>query len=215
VRPDNTAGSPLRLSVDPRLDLALHAGIDAWEADVARRGATATAKWVLHRASEADLDPEIVLEAIENLILSEGPHDHALARAEIAEMVQSDDPDLADVLWFAVRDYAISVNDADLIAEATGHIAEIAFDLDEPTTAAEVWIDFLNWRREPESTSDPETVLTAFDEIIRAAEMDGAQAEAARYGYLQVQFQALVDADNPTATIGNWLNHDSPLESWS
>lgn len=211
----DSSGSPLRLSIDPRLDLALHAGVDAWEADVARRGATGTAKWLLHRSAEADLDQEIVLEAIENLILADDPQDRAMARAEIAEMVQSDDPELADVLWFAVRDYAISVNDADLIADATSHIAEIAFDLDEPTTAAEVWIDFLNWRREPDSTSDPETVLTAFDEIIRAAEMDGAQAEAARFGYLQVQFQALVDAEDPTATVGNWLKHDNPLESWA
>ena len=63
--------------------------------------------------------------------------------------------------------------DGDLLTEATTHISEIAFDLDEPTSAAEAWIDFLNWRREPESASDPEAVLTAFDEIIRAAEMDG------------------------------------------
>jgi hypothetical protein len=195
--------------------LALHAGVDAWEADVARRGASGTTKWLLHRAAGADLDPEIVIEAVENLILAEDPQDRALARAEIAEMVQAYDPELADVLWFAVRDYAISVNDADLIADATGHIADVAFDLDEPTTAAEAWIDFLNWRREPESTSDPETVLTAFDEIIRAAELDGAKADAARFAYLQVQFQATVDRESPAATVGNWLSHDNPLESWS
>ena len=213
--PSPNPGSPLKLSVDPRLDLALQAGIDAWETDVVRRGATATAKWILHRSAGADLDSEIVIEAIENLLLAGDQHDRALAQAEIAEMVQPDDPELADVFWFAVRDYAISANDADLLADATGHLAEVAFDLDEPTTAAEVWIDFLNWRREPDSTSDPETVLIAFDEIIRAAEMDGAQAVAARYGYMQVQFQARVDADDDHASVGNWLDHDNPLESWT
>ena len=105
--------------------------------------------------------------------------------------------------------------DGDLLTEATTHISEIAFDLDEPTSAAEAWLDFLNWRREPESASDPEAVLTAFDEIIRAAEMDGEPTIAARYGYLQVQFQKLVKADDPRATVGNWLAADQPLESWS
>ena len=172
---DLNPASPLSLSVDPRLDLALHAGIDGWEKTVAERGATASAKWIMHRSAGADLEQEIVLEAIENLIVSEDPDDRALARAEVAEMVQAEDAELADVLWFAVRDYAISINDGDLLADATTHIAEIAFDLDEPTTAAEAWLDFLNWRREPDSASDPESVLTAFDEIIRAAEMDGAR----------------------------------------
>lgn len=208
-------GSPLNLSIDPRLDLSLHAGIDVWEADVARRGAEGTAKWLMHRSAGAELDKELVLEAIENLLLSEDPHDRALARAEIAEIAQPEDVELAEALWFAVRDYAYQASDADLIAEASSHIAEIAMESDDPTTAAEVWIDFLNWRREPDSTSDPDTVLTAFDEIIRAAEMDGAQAVAARYGYMQVQFQALVETDDPRATVGNWLAHEDALESWS
>jgi hypothetical protein len=113
-----------------------------------------------------------------------------------------------------VRDTAVDLGDADMIAEATSHIAEIAFEVDEPTTAAEVWVDFLNWRREPESSSDADTVLTAFDEIIRAAEMDGAQADAARFGYLQVQFQAMVDAEDERATVGNWMPTDALLEVW-
>jgi hypothetical protein len=207
--------SPLSLSVDSRLDLALHAGIDAWEKTVAERGATATAKWLRQRAAGADLDDEIMLEALENLIMSSDPHDRSMARAEVAEMTQAGDPELAEVLWFAVRDYAISINDADLLADATGHLAEVAFDLDDPTTAAEVWIDFLNWRREPDSTSDPESVLTAFDEIIRAAEIDGAKADAARFGYLQVQLQALAAAEDERATVGNWLAHHDPITSWS
>lgn len=210
-----TTGVPVTLSVNPGLDIALRAGVDSWESSVARRGATATKKWVLHRAGGSDLDGELVLEAIENLLLSEDSLDRTLARAELGEIVQDADSELADLLWFAVRDYSLAASDADLLAEASAHIAQIAFDLDEPTTAAEVWIDFLNWRREPDSTSDPETILTAFDEIIRAAELDGAQADAARYGYLQAQFQALVETDDPRATIGNWMAHEHSLESWS
>ena len=45
--------------------------------------------------------------------------------------------------------------------------------------------------------------------------MDGEPTIAARYGYLQVQFQKLVEADDPRATVGNWLAADQPLESWS
>jgi hypothetical protein len=208
-------GEPVAFSKDFRLDHSLRTGVDAWEAMVTQRGATATAKWLMDRSASAGLDQELVLEAVENLILSEDPHDRALARAEIAEIAQAEDSELADVLWFAVRDYAIESGDPDLIVEATTHIAEVAFDLDEPTTAAEVWLDFLNWRRESDATSDPESVLTAFDEIIRAAEMDGAREVAARYGYMQVQFQQLVDAGDPRTTVGNWFPHEDPLESWS
>jgi hypothetical protein len=213
--PASDFGNPLTVSVDLRLDLALRSSVEAWEAAIADRGPAAAAKWIMQRSAGADLEREIVIEAIENLIAAEDPADRALARAEVAEMVQGDDAELADALWFAVRDFAIEEADGDLLTEATAHISEIAFDLDEPTSAAEAWIDFLNWRREPDSASDPEAVLTAFDEIIRAAEMDGEHAAAAKYGYMQVQFQKLVEADDPRATVGNWLADDQPLGSWS
>jgi hypothetical protein len=213
VRSQNI-GSPLVFSANPKLDQALGQGIDAWEAEVAERGMLATAKWLTQRSVEARLNQELLLEAIEYLLTSERTDDHMLARAELAEMLQPGDLTLADLLWFAVRDTAVELGDADMIAEASSHIAEIAFEVEEPTTAAEVWIDFLNWRREPESSSDADTVLTAFDEIIRAAEMDGAQADAARFGYLQVQFQALVDAEDERATAGNWMPSDAPFGVW-
>jgi hypothetical protein len=213
--PASEPGNPLTVSVELRLALALRSGIEAWETTVADRRATATTKWIMQRSAGAGLDQELVIEAIENLLLAEDPVDRALARAELGEMLQESDQELADLLWFAVRDYAMQASDGDLLAEATGHIAEIAFDYDEPTSAAEVWIDFLNWRREPESSSDPEAVLTAYDEIVRAAEMDGAQAVAATYGYQQAQFQKLVDSDDPRATVGNWLPGSDPLETWS
>ena len=214
MRPQN-AGSPLVFSANPRLDGALANGIDAWEAEVAERGVLATAKWLMQRSAEVQLDTEFVYEAIENLLTSERRDDRMLARAELAEMVQAGDLTLADLLWFAVRDTAIDLGDADMIAEASTHIGEIAFEVDEPTTAAEVWIDFLNWRREPDSTSDPETVLTAFDEVIRAAEMDGAHTDAARFSYLQVQFQALVDTEDERAKVGNWMPNETPFNVWT
>ena len=58
---------------------------------------------------------------------------------------------------------------------------------------------------------DAEAMQAKLDEIIRAAERDGAQADAARFGYLQVQFQALVDAGDERATVGNWMANDVPL----
>ena len=100
-------GNPLTLSIDLRLDLALRGGIETWEAAVADRRATATAKWIMQRSAGSGLDPELVIEAIENLLLAEDPADRALARAEVGEMVQESDPELADLLWFAVRDFAM------------------------------------------------------------------------------------------------------------
>jgi hypothetical protein len=44
--------------------------------------------------------------------------------------------------------------------------------------------------------------------------MDGAQADAARFGYLQVQFQAMVDAEDERATVGNWMPTDALFEVW-
>jgi hypothetical protein len=44
--------------------------------------------------------------------------------------------------------------------------------------------------------------------------MDGEQAIAAKYGYLQVQFQKLAESDDPQASVGNWLADDKRFESW-
>ena len=94
--------------------------------------------------------------------------------------------------------------DGDLIAEATRRLAALAERNGDPLAAAEFFIEFLNWRRQPEHSSDPEDVEVAFDEIVRLATADGAQQAAAQYAYRQVGFTKLLDADDPRAVEGDW-----------
>jgi hypothetical protein len=103
----------------------------------------------------------------------------------------------------------------DLVAEATRRLAALAERLDDPLAAAEFFIGFLNWRRQPGHAADPEDVLDAFDEIARLAVVDGAQKAAAEYSYHQVGFARLLDAEDPRAVEGDWEVDPRPFESWA
>ena len=105
--------------------------------------------------------------------------------------------------------------DGDLIAEATRRLAAVAERNGDPLAAAEFFIEFLNWRRQPEHSSDPEDVEVAFDEIVRLANADGAQQAAAQYAYRQVGFTKLLDADDPRAVEGDWESDSLPYETWA
>ena len=105
--------------------------------------------------------------------------------------------------------------DGDLMAEATRRLATLAERYGDPLAAAEFFIEFLNWRREPGHSSDPEDVEVAFDEIVRLANADGAQKAAAQYAYRQVGFTSLLDADDPRAVEGDWETDSFPYQSWA
>ena len=90
------------------------------------------------------------------------------------------------------------------IAEATRRLAALAERLGDPSGRAEFFIEFLNWRRQPGHSSDPEDVEIAFDEIVRLAAIDGAQQAAAQYEFRQVGFTTLARAEDPRAVEGDW-----------
>ena len=212
--PNHSASRPLTLTTNPRLDAAAQAGWEAWAAAAREAGAAAVAGWLARRAGDADLRGE-ALPAVEAVLAAGEPDEAVAARAELAELAEAIDDLLADTLWEGVLAAAREAEDGDAVAEATGRLAAIAEANGDPLAAAEFHVEFLNWRRQPEHSSDPEDVEVAFDEIVRLATADGAQQAAAQYAFRQVGFTKLLDADDPRAVEGDWEAEALPYQTWA
>jgi hypothetical protein len=206
--------SPLRLTRSPRLDNALRLGWESFSRTLAAAGPEEAARWLSARTG----DPELaeVAESLLTSALGGDPDEAADALFGLAELAEETEDDLlADTLWEGVLDLSQRVDDGDLMAEATRRLAAVAERNGDPLAAAEFFIEFLNWRRQPEHSSDPEDVEVAFDEIVRLANADGAQQAAAQFAYRQVGFTKLLDADDPRAVEGDWENDSLPYQTWS
>jgi hypothetical protein len=206
--------SPLRLTRSPRLDNALRLGWESFSRTLAAVGPEEAARWLSARTG----DPELA-EVAESLLASAlggDPDEAADALFGLAELAEETEDDLlADTLWEGVLDRSRGADDADLMAEATRRLGALAERNGDPLAAAEFFIEFLNWRRQPGHSSDPEDVEIAFDEIVRLATADGAQQAAAQYAYRQVGFTKLLDADDPRAVDGDWETDSIPYQPWS
>jgi len=202
------------LTRSPRLDNALRLGWESFSRTLAAAGPEEAARWLSARTG----DPELA-EVAESLLasaLGDDPDEAADALFGLAELAEETDDDLlADALWEGVLDRARGARDGDLIAEATRRLAALAERNGDPLAAAEFFIEFLNWRRQPGNSSDPEDVEVAFDEIVRLATSDGAQQAAAQYTYCQVGFTKLLDAEDPRAVEGEWEVDAPPYQSWA
>jgi len=206
--------APLNVTVDPKLDAAMGAGLEAWEKAARAAGLARVTAWASRRAGD-EVPRDDLREHIGALLVAQDPDEEAFARAELAELLAESDDALADLLWEGVLERGLETDDPDLIFEATTHLSAIAEDLSDPLAAAEYFIDFLNWRRRPGSVSDPESVQTAFEEIIRLAEIDGQPQVCAAFSYRQVGYTKLVDAEDDAATSGDWETDSAPYSSWS
>jgi len=203
----------LSFTVSPRLDAALGRGSDDWLTAARALGLAGTLRWLGERADLSE-QLEDVRDVVEALLAAD--HDEAVGlMSELAELVTGDDDVLAEVLAEGVLAHGIAIGDAEVIVDAVGHLAELAESAGDPLTAAEYHVDFLNWRRRPDSSSDADSVAGSFDEIVRLAEADGATQAAAIYGFRQVAYQRLADADAESATTGDWDPKTPPYESWS
>jgi hypothetical protein len=207
-------GNPINLTLDPKLDLALGAGWQAWDRAARAAGLARVTAWASQRAG-ADVPKEDLRDHIAALLEAVDPDEAAFARAELAELLEESDDALADALWEGVLERGLETDDPDLVFEATSHLAAIAEVLDDPLAAAEYFIDFLNWRRRPGNVSDTEAVQFAFDEVIRLAEADGQPQIAATFSYKQVEFTRIADAESESATTGDWETDSAPYVSWS
>ena len=101
-----------------------------------------------------------------------------------------------------------------MITEAISHLAAIAEEHGDPLAAAEYHIDFLNWRRQDDHTSDPEAVADAFDEIVRLAGVDGDPQAVAIWEYRLASFIRLEEAGDERAYAGDWEQSPIAYESW-
>jgi hypothetical protein len=206
--------APLQLTRSPRLDNALRLGWPSFARTLAAAGPAAAARWLADRFQDQELveTAEPLLSAAASDDADEAA-DAVFALAELAE--ETGDDLLADTLWEGVLEHARAMADGDLMAEATRRLAALAERLGDPLAAAEFQIGFLNWRREAGHSSDPEDVELAFDEVIRLAVVDGAQQEAAEYGYRQAAFTRLLAADDPRAVEGDWERDARPYDGWT
>lgn len=205
---------PLALTTNPRLDSALMSGFDAWLATTKEVGADGTMRWLMQR-SEIGEHADTVRELLHAIHKTDDPDEAAALYAELGDVLVGNDDLLAEALFEAVLARGIAASDAETIEDAMVHLADLSEESGDVLTAAEYYIDFLNWRREPDHASDPESVLNAFDEVIRLAEMDGAQQAAATFGFRQVNYQRLVDAEDDRATVGDWEVSPDPYVNWA
>lgn len=212
--PERPAGQPMLLTPNARLDFALRLGWENWERVARRAGADDVAGWLRARLRRPDLASDAT-DLVRSLVEAEDAEDQAVLRAELAELLEGEDDELADTLWEGVLTHGRETGDADYIVEATRRLAAIAEGYGDPLAAAEYYIDFLNWRREGEHTSEIEPVEEAFEEIIRLAEVDGERAAAALFTHRYATYQRRVDADHESATTGDWETKTVPYASWS
>jgi hypothetical protein len=210
---DRPAGQPLSLTANPRLDAALQSGWEAWEAAARAAGTAGVLAWLRARL-ELPPDGGDVSSPMDELLTSIDPEQQAVARTELAEILEGDDDALADSLWEGVLAYGLDAGDADYVFEASSHLARIAEELGDPLAAAEYFIDFLNWRRQPDHCSEIEQVEVAFEEIVRLAEVDGEPRTMAVFEHRQAQFTRIAEADDDRATTGNWESSPDPYSSW-
>jgi hypothetical protein len=201
------------LTRSPRLDNALRLGWESFSRTLVATGPQDAARWLSARTGDPELSE--VAEPLLASALGDDPDEAADALFALAELAEeTEDELLADTLWEGVLDRAREVGEGDLIAEATRRLGALAERHGDPLAAAEYFIEFLNWRRQPQHSSDPEDVEVAFDEIVRLATADGAPQAAAWYAYRQVGFTKLLDADDPRAVEGDWETDAAPYQTW-
>jgi hypothetical protein len=216
-RPMSNPTNPLTFSRNPKLDFPLLFGWERWIAAARAAGIDAVAAWLAARAQDADLAAtarEFLEPVLSDQSDAEERFDALVSLAELAE--ELDDDRLADAFWEGALDEGLDASDPDAIFEATSRLAALAERNGDPLAAAEYWIAFLNWRREPEHSSDPEQVEDAFDEIVRLADVDGARREAAIWSHRQVEFTRLAeDDDDERAVAGDWTGGASAWSGWA
>jgi hypothetical protein len=210
---NQSSGQPISWTVNPRLDAALQSSWEAWEETARATGVPGVLAWLRARL-ELEPDGGDIAGPLADLLSEADPEDRTIARVELAELLQGEDDPLSETLWEGVLAYGLETSEADYIFEASSHLAAIAEEYADPLAAAEYFIDFLNWRRQPEHHGESEQVEVAFEEIIRLAELDGDQRTAALYANRQAQFNRLDEADDERAATGDWESNPVPYRSW-
>jgi hypothetical protein len=207
-------GTPLNFSFDAGLDAALTKGWAGWIETARKKGIERTAEWLLRRG-ETGLDLSDLEPLLETLLESSVPFDRAMAASELAELTEVEDDAMAATLWEGVMVSGREAGDSEVYFEGLSQLAEIELEYGDPQAAAALYIDFLNWSREPGHSTEAEAILTAFDQIIELAEGDGAPTASAEYAHAQTRFFRSVDGDDSRIVSGNWEANDDEYVVWN
>ncbi len=208
------SASPLTLTVSPKLDAAVQAGWEAWECVAREVGAETVAGWLGRRSGDPKLSRE-ALPVVLAALAPEGVEERAEALVELAELAETVDELVADTLWEGVLALGREAADPDVLFEAATRLAAMAEAHGDPLAAAEYLLEFLNWRRQSGHASDPEQVEAAFDGVVRLAELDGAQKEAAIFAFRQAHYTRLLEAEDERAVEGDWEVDAAPYAGWA
>jgi hypothetical protein len=204
---------PLVLTTNPRLSFALHGSGADLERAMDAVGQEQVTTWLLNRTGD-----EIALEDLDVALAAwfDAPShdDRVMARVELAELIGDSDEAVSELLWEASLRDGYERGDAELAFDAVANLARIAEASGDPLAAAEYFIEFLNWRRQDNSVSDPEFVHQAFEEVIRLASVERQAAVAARYEAAHAQFTRTEDAEDDRAAVGDWTPGTPSFTGW-
>lgn len=205
--------NPLMLTTNPQLTLALQGDGPGFEEALVAAGRARAEQWLRNRIGD-EIDPAILHDALDAWFDAATPDDRVMPRAELAELVADIDDEVSELLWEASLRDGYEREDGDQAFDAVAHLARIAETTADPLTAAEFYIEFLNWRRTDAHASDPESVHESFEELSRLAEVDGEAAVAARFAHAHAVFTRIVDAEEPTGAEGDWAPSTPPYIGW-
>lgn len=202
--------SPMVFTTNPRLSLALHGTGPDFERAMHAVGQEKTVTWLRDRVGDA-IEPEYLEPAIAAWFDATSDDERVMARVELAEMLADADPSTSELLWEASMRDGFERDDSDQAFDAITHLSTFAEETGDPATAAELYIDFLNWRRDDGRVSDPEVVHQAFEEVIRLAQRSGEATAAAHFEHAHAQF---AQVDEERASEGDWAPTSGPYSGW-
>lgn len=205
--------NPLTLTTSPRLTTALQGDGPAFERTLLDVGQTKAEQWLRNRIGD-EIEPDILHDVLAAWFDAPSPEDRVMARVELAELVTGVDDDVSELLWEASLRDGYDRDDGDQAFDAISHLARIAETTADALTAAEFYIEFLNWRRSDDHVSDPDSVHEAFEEIARLAGLDGEVAATARYAHAHSVFTRVADDDESGASVGDWAPDSPPYTGW-
>lgn len=206
--------APLTFTYDAALDAGLTRGWPDWIAIARKKGVERTAEWLLRRG-DGSIDLSDLEPLLETLLEGSSPFERAMAASELAELTELDDDAIAAVLWEGVMRSGQEAEDSEVYFEGLSQLAEIELEYGDPQAAAALYIDFLNWVREPAHSTEAESILVAFDQVIQLADADGAPAASADFSHAQTRFFRAIDGDDSQIVSGNWETSDEPYVVWN
>lgn len=205
--------SPITFTTNPRLSLALHGTGSEFESAMEAVGKEQTFNWLRNRTG-GEIEEDMLWEAVNAWFEAESPDERVIPRVELAELLGETDEETTELLWDASMRDGFARNDSEQAIDAVAQLAQIAERNGDALTAAEYYIEFLNWRRQEGHVSDPEYVHQAFEEIVRLAELESQAAVTARFGHAHAQFTRVEDQESESATEGDWSPETGPFKGW-